>query len=301
LDFLSVSPLANPLPETNRLNDCDKVRKIAMTAGIFADRSLSCRLERAEGLTNAQFVEARARLMPELGAKWISVAGALAMFDGADSPLTQTFGLGLFQMPTVAELTGIEDFFKQRGARVFHEVSPLADKGLLALLGERYRPFELSNVMFLPLSTRVPGRGESGSAVSVRVAGEEEREIWARTSAEGWSEHTEFAHLMLEMGRVVATAKGNTLFLAELDGQVIGTGGLSIREGVALFAGASTIPAWRHRGAQRALLEARFQHARDAGCDLAMMCAEPGSSSQRNAERQGFHVAYTRTKWTLSA
>jgi len=28
-----------------------------------------------------------------------------------------------------------------------------------------------------------------------------------------------------------------------------------------------------------------------------MMCAAPGSASQRNAERQGFRIAYTRTKW----
>src|SRR5580692_1657619 len=122
-----------------------------MTTDILADRSLSCRLESTEGLTNADFVEARARLMPESKAQWISVAGAWAMFDGVDSPWTQTFGLGLFQMPTVAELTAIEDFFKARGARVFHEVSPLADKALLTLLGERgYRPFEMSSVMFLP-------------------------------------------------------------------------------------------------------------------------------------------------------
>ncbi|HEV7513522.1 MAG TPA: hypothetical protein VGO27_17630 [Candidatus Acidoferrum sp.] len=113
-----------------------------MAPEILADRSLSCRLERAEGLTNADFVEARARLTPESGARWISVAGALAMFDGADSPWSQTFGLGLFQMPTAGELMTIEDFFKERGARVFHEVSPLTDKAVLALLGERgYRPF----------------------------------------------------------------------------------------------------------------------------------------------------------------
>jgi hypothetical protein len=37
------------------------------------------------------------------------------------------------------------------------------------------------------------------------------------------------------------------------------------------------------------------------GCDLAMMCAEPGGASQRNAEREGFRIAYTRTKWQLAA
>jgi len=90
-----------------------------MAPEILADRSLSCRLERAEGLANAEFVDARARLMPESGAKWISVAGAWAMFDGVDSPWSQTFGLGLFQMPTAAGLTEIEDFFKERGRARF--------------------------------------------------------------------------------------------------------------------------------------------------------------------------------------
>jgi len=40
--------------------------------------------------------------------------------------------------------------------------------------------------------------------------------------------------------------------------------------------------------------------AESQGCDLAMMCAQPGSASQRNAERQGFRIAYTRIKWQLS-
>jgi len=31
------------------------------------------------------------------------------------------------------------------------------------------------------------------------------------------------------------------------------------------------------------------------------MGALPGSGSQRNAERHGFRIAYTRTKWQLQA
>ena len=72
---------------------------------------------------------------------------------------------------------------------------------------------------------------------------------------------------------------------------------MSIWEGVALMAGASTIPRGRRQGAQLALLDARLRHAAAKGCDLAMMCALPGSASQRNAERHGFRIAYTRVKW----
>ncbi len=271
-----------------------------MTAEMPADRALSCRLERAEGLTNAAFVEARARLMPESRAKWIEVAGTMAMFDGVDSPCTQTFGLGLFQMPSAEELTAIEKFFRARGAPVFHEVSPHADKAVLPMLSERgYRPFELTNVMFLPLAVRVSPPANREQAVRVRIIKDDERELWARVSAEGWSESPQLAALIFEMGRVAGAARESTPFLAELDGEPIAAGSLAIHDGVALFAGASTIPVWRRRGAQQALLETRFQFAIDASCDLAMMCAEPGSVSQRNAERQGFRIAYTRTKWTL--
>src|SRR5215469_17968385 len=94
----------------------------------LSDHSLACRLERAEAAANARFVEAHAQLDPGSGAAWIEVAGAYAMFDGVRSPCTQTFGLGLFQLPTRVELDKLEAFFKDREAPVFHEVSPMADK-----------------------------------------------------------------------------------------------------------------------------------------------------------------------------
>lgn len=261
---------------------------------VLTDVALARRLERAEGLANAAFVEARAQSMPDLGAQWIEVAGTYAMYDGPGSPCTQTFGLGLFQMPTAADLDQIEGFFRERGADVHHEVCPLADKALLAVLGDRgYRPIELTSILFLPLEARAPVR-ESG--VRVRLAGEEERDLWARVLAEGWRDVVDMPELA-DLMRVSAARQGFLAFLAELDGRPVAAGGLAIHGGVALLAGASTIPEWRHRGAQGALLESRLEYAAQAGCDLAMIGAEPGSASQRNAERQGFRIAYTRIKW----
>ncbi len=267
---------------------------------IFSDRSLSRRLERAEAVANARFVESRARLMPDSDAQWIEVAGAYAMYDGVRSPSTQTFGLGLFQMPAPADMDRIEAFFKERGAPVLHEVSPLADKSLLVVLGERgYRSVELTSVMCLPLNGQFPAATARKNAIQVRIVGDEERDLWARTAAEGWREFTEIADLMLDLMRVGAAKQDTQSFLAELDGRPIAAGSLAIHDGVALLAGASTIPEWRQRGAQRALLESRLEYATRDGCDLGMICAEPGSASQRNAERRGFQIAYTRIKWAL--
>ena len=267
---------------------------------IFSDLRLSRRLERAEGLSGVGFVEARARVSPGVGAGWTEVAGAYAMFDGAESPVTQTFCLGMFAAPTAEDLGRIEEFFRERGAPVFHEVSPLADPSTFDLLNARgYRPVEFTSVMFRPLRQGAHDPDKRGGGVSVRLAGRGEHELWAQTSARGWSE-SGYGDFMLGLARVGAERADALSFLAEIEGRPVATGALSICEGVALLAGASTVPEARGRGAQLALLDARLRHAAGHGCDLAMMCALPGSASQRNAERQGFRIAYTRTKWHLA-
>lgn len=266
---------------------------------VFSDLALARRLERTEARSNADFVETRARVDPDSGAEWIDVAGVYAMYDGVSSPLTQTFGLGLFDQVTAAELERIEEFFRRRGAPVFHEVSPLADPQLLPLLAERgYRPIELTSVLYRPIGEELPAKA-GNQEIRVRLTGLEEWELWATTAAQGWSEFPELADMMYGLAEITAKRPGGLSFLAELNGQAIATGVLVLHEGVALLGGASTIPEGRRQGAQLALLESRLRYAAQNGCDLAMMCALPGSASQRNAERQGFRIAYTRIKWGL--
>ncbi len=268
---------------------------------LFSDLTLARRLERTEAHGNLTFVETRARLFPDSGARWKEVAGAYAMYDGVKSPLTQTFGLGIFQAVTRTDLETIEQFFRERGAPVFHEISPLADPTLLPLLNERgYHAIEFTSVMFRPINHDLQLTGSHNRRVQVRLAQDGEEEIWAQTSARGWSEFPEYRDVILELAQIGAKKEGGLSFMASLDGVPIATGAMSICEGVALMAGASTVPEARKNGAQLALLESRLQYAAKQGCDIAMMCALPGSASQRNAERQGFRIAYTRIKWLLT-
>jgi GNAT superfamily N-acetyltransferase len=261
----------------------------------LSDAALSQRLEECEGKTNAAFVDAHARIAPDARIAWMRCAGAYVLYDGVGSPLTQTFGLGLFGSPSDSDVDRVEAFFDERGADVFHEVSPLSGAETLALLVRReYRPAEFTSVLFRPLSTDIAA---NDSQVTARIISPAEVELWADTTAEGWSEFEELSSFMRELARVIATSDGTSAFLAERGGRAIGTGAVAIHDGVALLAGASTIPPARKQGAQRALLQARLRHAAELGCDLAMMCASPGSASQRNAERQGFRIAYTRVKW----
>jgi GNAT superfamily N-acetyltransferase len=265
---------------------------------LFCDLALSKRLERAEGHACVEFAEARQRLFPSSGAEWMECAGAYAVFDGVDSPITQSFGLGLFEPLRPESLDVIERFFGERKAPVLHEVSPFAGVAALDLLCARnYRPLEISNVLYRPVEQ--PGVGQR-SEIRVRVIGAKDAQVWAEVSARGWShEHPELRDFLLELGGISTARQEGLCFLADLEGKPGAAGALSIHEGVALFGGSATVPEMRRQGLQTALLEERMRYAFDRGCDLAMMVAQPGSDSQRNAERKGFHIAYTRTKWRL--
>jgi GNAT superfamily N-acetyltransferase len=173
---------------------------------------------------------------------------------------------------------------------------------LAEILAERgYRPIELTSVMYKPLTASAGDTVSSHPRITTRLMNEGEADLWSRTSARGWGAQPEFEEFLLRLGSVIASCEGAINFIAYLDGAPVATAVLRCDGGVALLAGASTVPEARGHGAQRALLDARINMGTAQGCDLAMICAEPGSASQRNAEREGFRIAYTRTKWRLTA
>ena len=252
---------------------------------MFADLALSRRLESAEGFACRQFAEARLRMFPESGAAWMQCAGAWAVFDAVDSPVTQTFGLGVFEELTGEALDTMERFFLDRGAPVAHEVSPFAGVAALDLLCARgYRPVEIGSVLYRTVER--PGAVRR-TGVAVRVIRPEEAPLWSEISARGWAhDHPELRGVLLEFGAMMAARAQSPCFLGEVDGQPGAAGALCIHEGVALFAGAATVPELRRRGLQGALLETHALRLRpwlrsgdDGGCSgrrVAAQCGTPG-------------------------
>lgn len=58
--------------------------------------------------------------------------------------------------------------------------------------------------------------------------------------------------------------------------------------------GAGTLTEYRGHGLQTALLRVRMAAAAMAGCEYAVVVTQGGTTSQRNAERLGFRVAYSK-------
>lgn len=264
---------------------------------LFADLTLAHRLEATDAAAGVAFTRAYAGLFPQCAAATLAIMGGSASFAGIDSPMTQAFALGLAGAVTAEELDELEAFYRDRGAAINIELCPLAHDSLRELLGERgYRAIEFSQVMVREL-TAEDATTEIASAISVRQPNENETEVYGDVAARGFFAEGDIPQFMTEVGQVFAHMPTLTRFLAEVDGQPAGCGGLSIHQDVATFAGAATLAEFRNRGVQTALIQTRLAHAARAGCRLAMVTTMPGTASYRNAARQGFQIAYTRCKF----
>jgi GNAT superfamily N-acetyltransferase len=89
--------------------------------------------------------------------------------------------------------------------------------------------------------------------------------------------------------------------VARLDGHPAAHAALYLddQSGTAVLAADGTRPAFRGRGCQTALIAARLAEAARRGYPLAVVEAAPGSTSQRDLERVGFRLAYTKVIWTF--
>lgn len=91
------------------------------------------------------------------------------------------------------------------------------------------------------------------------------------------------------------------LFLARVDGEPAAAAALRLGDGIGYLATASTLPRFRGLGCQTALVAGRIEAASAAGCELVASQALLGSASQRNLERAGLRVAFTKAVWRIRA
>jgi GNAT superfamily N-acetyltransferase len=225
-----------------------------------------------------------------------SVAGGYAVYCGANSPVTQAVGLGMNGAVSSEEFNRLEEFYFSRKEPVRVETCPMADGSLIEHYRERgYYVSEFSNVMVRPVEKAATAALPSG--IEVQKAAEGGIDLWTLTVAQGFAEHFPVTQEILSVMRLFASGKNTECYFARVDGKIAGGATLALRGRIAGLFGASTLPQFRNRGVQTALVQARLQRAAEQGCELAMSLAVPGSASQRNITRQGFRTLYTRVKF----
>ena len=266
----------------------------------FIDLDLARRVEMAEANAGRECAEACHRLHPDYPVALQEIAGGVAVFAGVDSPVTQAIGVGLRGPVSGGELDALGEFFHSRNAPAAVELCPLVEMSLYQKFAARnYRLLEVSNVLLLDglASARISEKSPPG--VTVRAATPDESKLWTITVAQGFAEQFPVTQPILDVMEGSCYRATACCFLAFANGEVAGGAAVSVDRGVCGLFGASTLPAFRRKGVQSALLATRLAWAREKGCDLAVSIAQPGSVSHRNIERSGFRVAYTRTKLIL--
>jgi GNAT superfamily N-acetyltransferase len=260
---------------------------------------LARRLEMSEALAGVEYAATLRRTDLSDVATSLAIGGGYATFAGPVSPLTQAFGLGLHGALSPAELDRLQAFFHTRGAPSAVEVCSLADPGLgRALTARGYRIIERSSVLVSQL-TQSAEAVSLPAGVEVRRAEPEEIAELAKVVTtgilDGKPDPAGLPDVLIGMFRM-STALA---FVAICDGALVGGGMLTVHRRIAALCGTAVLPEARGRGIHAALIAVRLQAARNARAQSAMMVAEPGGASHRNAERAAFSVAYPRAKYVL--
>ncbi len=239
---------------------------------------------------------APSELTEEFGIRSMEIRGAICCAVGAMSGsrlVNHVIGLGRVASPSSKELDSIAEFYADVGVQYAVAVSDAAERDDLASrLLERGFAEDYAWVKFR--------RGvEPARGIETDLRVEEVSSDHAHAFGEIVVSGFDLPRALAAWFAAIVGRRGWRCYLAFADGVPAATGALFVHGRMAWVSFAATVPEFRRRGAQSALLERRIADAVSAGCES--LVTETGeivdgkpSNSYRNILRAGFEVAYRR-------
>jgi ribosomal protein S18 acetylase RimI-like enzyme len=263
---------------------------------MLATLELARRIERAE----IDFC-ALATMAGGPDAASLDCGGGRAVYAAPGSPVNKVLGLGLGTEVTDDDIDAIEEFYAERGCPVQIELCPLVTPDLPSRLTKRgyvLQAFENELARTLEIEDVPMLRAADTPVESGADAG-----VWLDVVSRGFAT-PERAAPGDPMSPDTVRAIGDVMrqfvhsevvrYVARVDGTPAAAGLSFLRAGVLGIFGTATIPEFRRRGLQRAIVAGAMRDA-IGRADIVMATTEPGSASQRTFERLGFQVLYTRS------
>ncbi len=271
---------------------------------ILADVELARRIDGFEARGSRAIGEAAARHDPKVRPFVKPLGQGIAVYSGPDSPANKIIGVGFNDGLEGTMLDEIEQNYFERGSFVQAEVATLASPAVHALftargyllqgfedvLGRIVADSDLLAVDTPGMTIETVQRSDLDAWIDIVITGFEHPDATGAGSGVALPSRKAIEDAFAQFSEM----PGFRAYLARFGGAAAGGGSLRISEGIAQLCGASTLPAYRRRGIQAALLRRRLRDARSDGCDLGIMTAQPGSRSHFNAQRQGFTLLYSR-------
>lgn len=213
-------------------------------------------------------------------------------------PVNKVLGLGLSGRVDPSAAVAEVDALWSR-VQIPVELSDTVDPQLAASLEETGH-HEVERETVSVLDPRV-ARLQGPPRVASELVTSKTEATWLETSVGGFAvpadgpAHAEFPSDVL--GQVFGDRLRigrTTCWLARVDGEVAGAAAMHVEGDVGLLCGATTLPAFRRRGVQTALLVARITAARERGCRVVVVTTPEGSASEKSVRAAGFGVLHTR-------
>jgi len=261
----------------------------------FVDKAFARRLESCEEMPQVLYARTFQRSRPEIGAAEEEVCGGHMIFAGLSSPIGRATGVGLDRSFTAEDLSCVEQFYRSHQAPSQVDLCPMHEAAVFEMFKERgYGIAELNNVLYrrLDAEEKFP---PAPAGCEIRRSRLEEADA-AGTIVESAFSPAGAPETFRGLIAPLYQMEGAQAFVASMEGRLVacGTGLVIPQHRVFSLCGAGTLAEFRGRGLQTALLRARLAAAAAAGCEYAVVVTQGGTTSQRNAERLGFRVAYSK-------
>jgi GNAT superfamily N-acetyltransferase len=261
----------------------------------FVDKALARRLEACEEMPQVYYAREFQKSRPAIGAAEVEICGGHMIFAGLGSPIGRATGAGFDRQFTAEDLDRVEQFYREHGAPSQVDLCPLHEAAVFEMFKERgYGIAELNNVLYRRLDRDeklAPAPTGCEIRRGLREGAETQSAIVERAFFPDGAPEA-FTGLLTPLYQM----EGAVTFVAVVEGKTAACGaGLVIPEHRIFAAcGAGTLAEFRGLGLQTALLRARLAAAAEAGCEYAVVVTQGGTVSQRNCERLGFRVAYSK-------
>jgi hypothetical protein len=211
--------------------------------------------------------------------------------------LNRAIGLGLDQQPSEAQIDRIIQLFSKAFVpRFFIQISPNAVSTSLPRLLESRSFSHYNNWVKLHREVDPPLRVETD--LMVKEIGENLASEFGRVAVTAfeWPERVQSW-----IGDLVGR-EGWRHYMAFDGSTPVATGALFVQNGFGWLDFASTLPGYRNRGAQSAILAVRIKDASELDCrylvvETAEETPDKPSQSYRNMLKFGFRVAYVRPNY----
>lgn len=194
------------------------------------------------------------------------------------------------------QLDAIISFYKERNRDFEFQIMPKhADPDLmkkLAQLGFYQSGFHATLYTEAKLVD-----GELPQGVTIRALQEDEYMQYAAIHCEATGLSMDGQHYVAENNRILGYRQGWRYYLALSNNEPAAVAVMYVQGKTASCTFAATLPRFRGRGLQLALLRKRISDAYKEGCELVVAQCSYGSISHANMERVGLRLGYSRATW----